>query len=158
MWMGYLTGAINRNLEDVNSLPVPTIEISENPLNLDWAYEVLADSRSGGVALFVGRVREENEGKAVGGLTYTAHPTALDRLAHVVAEVSAEFTPLQIMAAHRIGELAIGEIAVICGVATVHRDDAFSACKLLIDTLKGEVPIWKEEFYLDGSTHWVGTP
>ena len=73
--MGYLTGAINRNLEDVNSLPVPTIEISENPLNLDWAYDVLADSRSGGVALFVGRVREENEGKAVRGLTYTAHPT-----------------------------------------------------------------------------------
>ena len=112
----------------------------------------------GGVALFVGRVREENEGKAVGGLTYTAHPTALDRLAQVVADVSAAFTPLQIMAVHRVGELAIGEIAVICGVATVHRDDAFSACKLLIDTLKSEVPIWKEEFYLDGSTHWVGTP
>ncbi|CAB4704890.1 unannotated protein [freshwater metagenome] len=156
--MSYLTGSINRNLVDVNSLPVPTIEISENPLNLDRAYEALADSASGGVALFVGRVREENEGKAVSGLIYTAHPTALDRLAKVVADVSAEFTPLQIMAVHRVGELAIGEIAVICGVATVHRDDAFSACQLLIDTLKSEVPIWKEEFYLDGSTHWVGTP
>lgn len=142
----------------MNSLPVPTLEISENPLSLDRAYTALADARSGGVALFVGRMRELNEGKEVSGLTYTAHPTALDRLAAVVAQVSARFTPLQIMAAHRTGELAIGEIAVICGVATVHRDDAFAACQLLIDTLKSEVPIWKEEFYLDGSTHWVGTP
>ncbi|NBP91035.1 MAG: molybdenum cofactor biosynthesis protein MoaE [Actinobacteria bacterium] len=150
--------SINRNLEHVNSLPVPTLEISENPLSLERAYAALADARSGGVALFVGRVREFNEGKEVRGLTYTAHPTALERLAEVVAHVSLRFTPLQIMAAHRTGDLALGEIAVICGVATVHRDDAFTACQLLIDTLKSGVPIWKEEFYVDGSAHWVGTP
>ena len=62
----------------MNSLPVPTLEISELPLSLDWAYARLADDRAGGVALFVGRVRDLNEGKAVRGLTYTAHPTALD--------------------------------------------------------------------------------
>ncbi|MEI6249989.1 MAG: molybdenum cofactor biosynthesis protein MoaE [Actinomycetes bacterium] len=142
----------------MNSLPVPTLEISELPLSLDWAYAHLADDRAGGVALFVGRVRDLNEGKAVRGLTYTAHPTALDRLTAVATQVSKEFSPLQVMAVHRIGDLEIGDIAVICGVATVHRDDAFAACQLLIDTLKSEVPIWKEEFYLDGSTHWVGTP
>ena len=149
---------INRNLEGVNSLPVPTLEISELPLRLEQAYSALADVRAGGVALFVGRVRDLNDGKPVRGLTYTAHPSAMERLASVVSAVSEKFSPLQILAIHRTGDLEIGDIAVICGVATIHRDAAFEACQLLIDTLKSEVPIWKEEFYIDGTTHWVGTP
>ena len=106
----------------------------------------LDDDASGGLTLFVGRVRDHDSGKGVVGLDYSAHPTALDRLRDVCDRVAAEYDVLgaRRRAPHRAAS-TIGDIAVVVATAAAHRGDAFDASRALIDTLKAEVPIWKHQ-------------
>ena len=134
------------------------VDLRETPLDVTEVVESLADPASGGLTLFVGRVRQEDGGRAVDGLDYSAHPTALARLREVCERVAAEFDLHGLAAVHRTGELAIGDIAVIVATSSAHRDEAFRASRALIDTLKAEVPIWKHQRFADGTDEWVGTP
>ena len=123
--------------------------------------EVLAaldDDTSGGLTLFVGRVRDHDGGRGVDGLDYSAHPTALDRMRDVCRRVAEEHDVHGVAAVHRTGSLAIGDIAVVVATASAHRGEAFAASRALIDTLKAEVPIWKHQRFADGTDEWVGTP
>ena len=123
--------------------------------------EVLAaldDDASGGLTLFVGRVRDHDHGLGVRGLEYSAHPTALEALRRVCADVAAQYDVRAVAALHRVGRLAIGDIAVVVATSSAHRGTAFDASRALIDTLKAEVPIWKHQQFTDGSEEWVGTP
>ncbi len=134
------------------------VELRETPLDVAEVVAALDDATSGGLTLFVGRVRDHDGGKGVDGLDYSAHPTALDRMREVCAMVAEKYDVHGVAAVHRTGRLAIGDIAVIIATTAAHRGEAFEASRALIDTLKAEVPIWKHQVFSDGSEEWVGTP
>jgi molybdopterin synthase catalytic subunit len=134
------------------------VDLREDPLDVTEVVAVLDDDASGGLTLFVGRVRDHDGGKGVVGLDYTAHPTALDRLREVCERVAEEYDVHGLAAVHRVGSLDIGDIAVVVATTSSHRGDAFTASRALIDTLKAEVPIWKHQRFGDGTEEWVGTP
>ena len=133
-------------------------ELRETPLDVAEVVAALDDDASGGLTLFVGRVRDHDGGKGVTGLDYSAHPSALDRLREVCERVAEQYDVHGIAAVHRVGTLAIGDIAVVVATTTAHRGEAFDASRVLIDTLKSEVPIWKHQRFTDGSEEWVGSP
>ncbi|GGR67055.1 molybdopterin synthase catalytic subunit [Nocardioides luteus] len=137
---------------------VKLLDIRETPLDVTEVMDALDDDASGGVTLFVGRVRDHDGGKGVTGLDYQAHPTALARLAEVAEKVAADHGVAGVAAVHRTGHLDIGDIAVIVATASGHRGEAFAASRDLIDTLKAEVPIWKHQVFTDGTDEWVGAP
>ena len=134
------------------------VDLRETPLDVTEVVDALADPASGGLTLFVGRVRQEDGGRAVDGLDYSAHPSALERLREVCDRIATKFDLHEVAAVHRTGALAIGDIAVIVATSSAHRDEAFRASRALIDTLKAEVPIWKHQRFADGTDEWVGTP
>ena len=135
---------------------VRLIDIRDTPLSLDEVYAAVTDERAGGIALFVGTVRNVDEGKDVDALGYSAHPTAASRLQSVADTIAAECDIVGLAAVHRIGELAIGDIAVIVAVSAEHRAQAFEACRRLIDELKTDVPVWKQQTFAGGDAVWVG--
>lgn len=137
---------------------VRLVALRDEPLRVDEVLEALADSSSGGLTLFVGRVRDHDHARGVTGLDYSAHPTALDRMRAVCDAVAAEYDVHGVAAVHRVGHLGIGDIAVVTATTAAHRDVAFAASRALIDTLKAEVPIWKHQLFTDGTEEWVGTP
>lgn len=137
---------------------VRLVDLRETPLDVAEVVAALDDEGSGGVTLFVGRVRDHDHGLHVRGLEYTAHPTALDALRRVCVAVAEEYDVHAVAAVHRVGRLAIGDIAVIVATTSAHRGTSFDASRALIDTLKADVPIWKHQQFSDGSEEWVGTP
>ena len=137
---------------------VRLVDLRETPLDVAEVVSALDDGASGGLTLFVGRVRDHDGGKGVDGLDYSAHPTALDTMRAVCERVAAEYDVHGVAAVHRVGTLAIGDIAVVIATTAAHRGTAFDASRALIDTLKAEVPIWKHQRFADGSDEWVGTP
>ena len=134
------------------------LDIRAEPLSVDEVYSAVIDERAGAVDVFVGTVRGEDRGRSVVGLGYTAHPSAIDRLREVAEQVAETHPVRAVGAVHRVGDLKIGDIAVIVAVSCGHRGDAFAACQQLIDTLKATLPIWKHQRFRDGSDEWVGTP
>jgi molybdopterin synthase catalytic subunit len=134
------------------------VDLRETPLVVDEVVAALDDVGSGGLTLFVGRVRDHDHGLGVIGLEYSAHPTALDALRRVCLDVAEQYDVRAVAAVHRVGRLAIGDVAVIVATTSAHRGTSFDASRALIDTLKTEVPIWKHQQFADGSEEWVGTP
>lgn len=112
-------------------------------------------STAGALVTFRGVVRDHDEGRGVHGLDYRAHPDAERFLQETCAAVAAE-TGFRIAAAHRVGELQIGDTALVACVAAPHRAEAFAACARLVDVIKETVPIWKRQHLDDGETEWVG--
>jgi molybdopterin synthase catalytic subunit len=143
---------------DSSAGAVRLVALRETPLDIAEVVASLEDDASGGLTLFVGRVRNHDHGLDVEGLEYSAHPQALERLTAVCEQVVAEYDVHAVAAVHRLGTLAIGDIAVIVATTAAHRGDAFAASRALIDTLKAEVPIWKHQLFADGTQEWVGTP
>jgi len=137
---------------------VRLVAIQDTPLSVDDVLKSLDDEASGGLVLFVGRVRDHDQGKGVTGLSYSAHPTALDRLHEVCARVAEQSDVTGVAAVHRVGDLAIGDLAVVVATTAGHRGSSFEASRALIDTLKAEVPIWKHQLFTDGTEEWVGAP
>lgn len=132
--------------------------IQAEPLEADAVLRLLDDDAAGGVVLFVGRVRDHDQGRDVRTLEYSAHPSAVDKLREVCARVAEEYDVHAVAAVHRVGRLRIGDAAVVVATAAAHRGQAFEASRALIDTLKAEVPIWKDQHFSDGEREWVGTP
>jgi len=126
-------------------------------LSTDEVLAAVAEPGAGGVALFAGAVRDADHGQQVTGLTYTAHPTAEAELRRVAEEIAHKYPALAVAAVHRVGDLNIGDLAVVAAVACPHRAEAFEACHALIDELKATVPIWKHQRFADGSAEWVGS-
>ena len=137
---------------------VRLIAIRDTELSVDEVRAAVADPAAGGIALFVGTVRDNDHDDQVRGLSYTAHPSAEAELRRVAAEIAEKFRVIGIAAVHRVGELAIGDLAVVVAVSCAHRGEAFDACRALIDLLKASVPIWKHQLFADGSSEWVGSP
>jgi len=131
-------------------------ELREDPLSVDELRAAVSDPRAGGIALFAGAVRESDRGRDVTRLSYSAHPTAAAELRQVPEKVAADFEVVALAAVHRTGDLEIGDLAVVVAASCAHRAEAFEACHVLIDRLKHEVPIWKRQWFRDGSSEWVG--
>jgi molybdopterin synthase catalytic subunit len=138
-------------------VPVRLLDIRETPLDVTEVVAALGSDDAGGLNIFIGMVRDHDHGRGVTGLGYSAHPTAMTRLAEV-AEAVALRHGVDVAAVHRVGDLAIGDIAVIVATTAAHRGEAFDATRDLIDTLKSEVPIWKHQRFTDGEQEWVGLP
>ena len=138
---------------------VRLLDVRDAPLSVDEVLAAVADPRCGGTALFVGAVREQDGGRGVTGLGYSAHTSVVDELRTVAEEVVAAHPEVRALAAvHRVGDLDVGDLAVVVGVSCAHRGDAFVACRALIDELKSRVPIWKHQVFADGDEEWVGLP
>jgi molybdopterin synthase catalytic subunit len=137
---------------------VRLVDLRETPLDVAEVMASLDGPESGGLTLFVGRVRNHDHGLDVTGLEYSAHPTALATLRRVCADVAERYDVHGVAAVHRVGHLEIGDAAVIVATTASHRGEAFEASRALIDLLKAEVPIWKYQAFADGTTEWVGTP
>ncbi|MFE9255498.1 molybdenum cofactor biosynthesis protein MoaE [Streptomyces sp. NPDC006879] len=136
--------------------PIRLLEIRETPLSLDEVFKAVGDDAAGGTALFVGTVRNHDGGADVDALGYSCHPTAEARMRQIAARVVAEFPVRALAAVHRVGDLRVGDLAVVVAVSCPHRGEAFQACRKLIDDLKHEVPIWKHQRFSDGTEEWVG--
>jgi molybdopterin synthase catalytic subunit len=138
----------------------PTITLCalrETALSVDEVLSALTDPGSGGIALFVGVVRDNDSGRDVTELGYSAHPTAERELRQVCADIATAHPEVrEIAAVHRVGDLTIGEPAVVVGVAAPHRGEAMQACRALIDEIKARVPLWKHQRFTDGESGWVG--
>ncbi|MFL6239090.1 MAG: molybdenum cofactor biosynthesis protein MoaE [Actinomycetes bacterium] len=130
--------------------------ITAEPLSPDTCLNAVGCAGAGGLGVFIGVVRDHDEGRQVQRLCYETHPSALDALVDVCAAVSERHDVLAIAAEHRTGELTVGEIAVVVAVAAAHRRPAIEATQDLIDTIKATVPIWKLQHFADGSSEWVG--
>lgn len=138
--------------------PVRRCDLSEAPLSVDEIIEAVRDPQCGAVALFLGAVRDHDGGRDVIDLDYSAHTTALEAMRRVCDEVAERVPGTYLAVSHRVGHLAVGDLAVVAAVASPHRAEAFAACRDLIDTLKSTVPIWKQQHFTDGSEEWVGLP
>jgi molybdopterin synthase catalytic subunit len=115
----------------------------------------VADPAAGGVGVFIGTVRDDDNGRSVRELSYEAHPSAAAIL-EAICEQHCGNEVLAVAAEHRLGDLAIGDVAVVVAVSAVHRAEALDTARRLIDTIKTEVPIWKHQSFRDGTEEWVG--
>ncbi len=132
------------------------ISISENDIGIDDLRERMMNPGSGGVCIFEGWVRNENEGRTVKQLEYEVYePLAISEGEKVIAEAKQRFPFLEAICVHRSGLLDVGDCAVWVGVSAPHRDEAFKACRYIIDEVKVRLPIWKKEHYVDGDSGWV---
>jgi molybdopterin synthase catalytic subunit len=129
--------------------------ISDQPLDSAAIEAFVLDSEHGALVTFRGVVRDHDHGLAVSALDYQAHPDAVRFLEDCCETIAAE-TGLAVAAAHRVGSLVVGDVALVAAVAAPHRAEAFTACGALVDLIKSTVPIWKRQHLADGATEWVG--
>lgn len=135
------------------------IALSATVIRLDEYYPLLQSDEAGGICLFIGTIRNKNMDKEVRALDFEAYsPMAIKQIERLIEAARAQWPLKNVVVIHRTGPLEIGDIAVLIGVSSVHRPEAFASCQWLIDHLKKEVPIWKNEFYEDGSNWLVPNP
>lgn len=135
---------------------VGVVEAGERALDIAAAFEFVADAAFGGYTAFVGRIRGLNRGERVVAVTYDMFDAlALQRFREIAGEAAAGFGPgVRVWIEHAKGRIEVGGIAVVVAVGTPHRDEAFRACRQVIEAVKHTVPIWKQEHYVDGSSEW----
>jgi molybdopterin synthase catalytic subunit len=138
--------------------PIRLLSVQDFPIDITAVYSSVNDPSAGGVAVFVGTVRDHDGGADVSLLDYSAHPTAVASLRAVAEDIAARYDVTALAAVHRVGRLEIADIAVVTAVSCAHRGEAFDACRALIDELKQRLPIWKHQLFADGTEEWVGTP
>lgn len=132
--------------------------VTEQPVSLLAHEELVAGPAAGAVVGFAGIVRNHDNGRDVLRLEYSAHPTAEQTLFEVLAAVAAEAGGVQAIAAsHRIGPLEIGDAALVVAVAADHRGAGFATCAALVDAIKERLPVWKHQFFADGTDEWVNS-
>ena len=135
--------------------------VTDEPLSVADHAALVDDAAAGAVVTFAGVVRDHDHGRIVRELEYVGHPSAADVVAEVVAELAARHGPSgvrAIAASHRVGTLAIGDVALAVAVAAEHRAEAFSACADVVDEVKRRLPVWKRQMFDDGTEEWVNCP
>ncbi|HET7310509.1 MAG TPA: molybdenum cofactor biosynthesis protein MoaE [Mycobacteriales bacterium] len=137
---------------------VRLVAIRDTPLSADEVISAVSDAAAGGLTVFIGTVRDSDGGKPVDVLGYSAHPNAEKEMRALCESIVERFPAVAVAAVHRVGDLAVGDIAVVVAAACAHRGEAFEAARALIDELKATVPIWKHQVFSDGSDEWVGVP
>jgi molybdopterin synthase catalytic subunit len=126
------------------------------PLSVDEAIAAVKHPGAGAVCVFLGNVRDTNEGRAVVKLEYEAYGTmAVAEMTRIAEEIEREIAGVRLAVTHRVGALGVGDLAVVCAASAPHRDEAYRACRALIDRVKARAPIWKREHGPEGA-YWVG--
>jgi molybdopterin synthase catalytic subunit len=127
------------------------------PLDLAAAYHLAEEGYNGAIVVMSGMVRQDTAGRAVQYLEYQAYEPMALKVFEAIAQQIEQRWPIvrSVVIHHRTGKLAVGEISVLVAIGAPHRAEAFAACQYAIDTLKHEAPIWKKEFWVDGSSTWV---
>lgn len=134
----------------------PFSRIQDTALSLNSFDEIKNFPECGGVGIFVGTVRNHHDGKAVKALKYTAYAPVAEKMIRQIEQViQQKYAVSYVRVIHRIGALDIGEKAIIAIAYAAHRHEAFLACEEAVERVKHEVPVWKEEFYTDGSSQFV---
>jgi molybdopterin synthase catalytic subunit len=129
--------------------------LTTSPIDLA-ALLLEARASDGALCLFVGVVRDENEGRRTTSIQYEAYgPMAESEMDRIAAGLGREFPAVKIRMQHRVGLLSVGDASIAIAAVSPHRADAFAACRAAIDRVKTTVPIWKKEFHPDGSSDWV---
>jgi molybdopterin synthase catalytic subunit len=132
--------------------------VGEAPLDVAEHAALVDRAAAGAVVTFAGVVRDHDGGRSVRGLEYSAHPSAEKVVAEVVAEIAARAQGVRAIAvSHRVGRLAIGDVALACAVAADHRREAFETCAELVEEVKRLLPVWKHQVFTDGTDEWVGS-
>jgi molybdopterin synthase catalytic subunit len=132
------------------------VEITDAPPSLDAARRFVADPSHGGFTFFAGVVRDHNLGRDVVAVSYDVfEPLALATLRAICARTQGAHGPCHVYVAHARGRIAVGEPSVVIAASTPHRAESFAACRAVIEALKHEAPIWKQEHYVDGDSAWV---
>ena len=132
--------------------------VTDEPISLEEHQRLVVHESAGAVVGFAGVVRDHDGGRGVVRLEYSAHPSAEQTLFEVLAEIAAAATGVRAIAAsHRIGELRIGEAALVVAVAGDHREAAFATCAAAVDGIKERLPVWKHQFFAGGGDEWVNS-
>lgn len=134
-------------------------ELSDRALDVGAHLDAVRTSAVGAVASFVGTVRDHSPDAAgeVVELEYSAHPDAAAALAAITERVAAQFPQVRLAVSHRVGVLAVGDVAIVAAAADAHRGEAFDACRALVEAVKADLPVWKKQVLADGSHTWVGS-
>jgi molybdopterin synthase catalytic subunit len=134
------------------------LALRDHPLDVAEVLAAVEDPRAGGVVSFTGLVRDHDGGRGVHALEYSAHPTAAKVVAEIAADVAARATGVRAVAvSHRVGRLAVGDVALACAVAADHRREAFDVCAELVEEVKRLLPVWKHQAFADGTDEWVNS-
>ena len=133
-------------------------EVTEQPLDVAAHEDMVGHGSAGAVVSFAGVVRDHDGGRSVTRLTYEGHPDASVILRKVAAEIADSEGVTAVAVSHRVGDLAIGDAALVAVVAGPHRAPVFTACAKLVDDVKAQLPIWKHQYFTDGTDEWVNCP
>ena len=132
--------------------------VTDAVLDPDEHQRLVADEAAGAIVCFTGAVRDHDSARSVQALHYTAHPSAEHVLADVVGGVATQTEGVRAIAvSHRVGDLAIGDVAFVVAVAADHRRAAFETCSRVVDDVKAALPVWKHQHFADGTDEWVGS-
>lgn len=130
--------------------------ITTEVISAETVLPMVQSAQHGAALVFLGAVRDHNEGHAVSGVLYDAYGAMAERvLLEIVQEAAARIAPARIAAVHRLGELAIGDVSIAIAVSTPHRAEAFDACRYIIEEVKKRLSVWKQERYADGASKWL---
>ncbi|QXB44327.1 molybdenum cofactor biosynthesis protein MoaE [Jonesia denitrificans] len=130
--------------------------VTVDPLVVAWHEDKVAHAHMGAVVTFCGVVRDHDGGLGVRALHYEGHPHAADMLAQIADDVARRYGGVRLAVSHRVGDLVVGDVALVASVSSAHRKLAFEVCDVLVDEVKKRLPVWKEQFFVDGSSQWVG--
>jgi molybdopterin synthase catalytic subunit len=130
-------------------------EITEAVIDASAIKGLVSSSATGAVVVFSGDVRDHDHGRTVVSLTYEGHPSAQDVLERVINDFAEHSEVFAIAAVHRVGEIPIGQAALVVAVGSAHRTDAFTAAATLVDLIKEKLPVWKHQYFADGTDEWV---
>ena len=133
-------------------------EISTEPLSTDAHQAAVAGPASGAIVVFSGVVRDHDDGRSVVSLEYVGHPSAAEVLRACREEILADPLVHAVAVSHRVGDLQVGDAALVAAVSAAHRAEAFAACERLVDIAKKRLPIWKRQVFPDGTDEWVNCP
>ena len=136
---------------------VPIAAMSTQPLDVAAHTAAVADPAGGAIVSFTGVVRDHDHGRSVTALEYSAHPTAAAVVAQVAAEFAVRDGVLAIAVTHRLGDLVVGDLAIVVAVSAAHRQTAFTVCAELVDEVKKRLPVWKRQRFADGTDEWVNS-
>jgi molybdopterin synthase catalytic subunit len=137
---------------------IAIVEVTDRPLDVEAHERAVADPSAGAVVVFNGVVRDHDHGRGVRELDYEGHPTAEAVLREVAAEIAEDPEVIAVAVSHRVGRLAVGDVAIVAAVSTAHRSAAFAACARLVDEAKARLPIWKRQVFDDATEEWVNCP
>jgi molybdopterin synthase catalytic subunit len=132
--------------------------ISDAPLDVSAHEAAVARGSAGAVVTFRGMVRDDDGGRSVTRIEYVAHPSAPTVLGTLMGELAARTGCEAIAVTHRVGELVVGDAAIVVAVSAVHRQEAFAAASMIVDEIKHRLPVWKRQQFADGTDEWVACP